>query len=398
MGPRPDGRGRRDLAVRRLGLGVLASMGPRPDGRGRSRTSCLPRSRRCASMGPRPDGRGRRRPVLTYKPEKDGVNGAAAGWPRKAERPRQIAEVVMRQWGRGRMAAEGNSFTFRFEEAGSVNGAAAGWPRKGRGRRERRPPRRASMGPRPDGRGRCGHPCRPSRGRPRVNGAAAGWPRKVGLPSPPAHTHPASMGPRPDGRGRSCSPARASRPPRSVNGAAAGWPRKARHNLVNARIEEGRQWGRGRMAAEGLRPTPPPPPAPRRQWGRGRMAAEGVVPPDHVACLIGVNGAAAGWPRKACPCWYSSSCGRGRQWGRGRMAAEGAIYLQNQGWGLWASMGPRPDGRGRHMNIMMCSAFSRRQWGRGRMAAEGGASRPSPACGRSSVNGAAAGWPRKDPP
>ena len=39
---------------------------------------------RLASMGPRPDGRGRRlRPrIHAYRPA--GVNGAAAGWPRKA--------------------------------------------------------------------------------------------------------------------------------------------------------------------------------------------------------------------------------------------------------------------------------------------------------------------------
>ena len=38
-----------------------------------------------------------------------------------------------------------------------------------------------------------------------------------------------------------------------------------------------------------------------RQWGRGRMAAEGRPQGYHPARHPGgVNGAAAGWPRKVC--------------------------------------------------------------------------------------------------
>ena len=63
---------------------------------------------------------------------------------------------------------------------------------------------------------------------------------------------------------------------RSVNGAAAGWPRKAA----------------ARNMAYDL--------GPERQWGRGRMAAEGARARSYSATARGVNGAAAGWPRKAC--------------------------------------------------------------------------------------------------
>ena len=37
---------------------------------------------------------------------------------------------TMRQWGRGQMAAEGSGPASRRRMAPSVNGAAAGWPRK----------------------------------------------------------------------------------------------------------------------------------------------------------------------------------------------------------------------------------------------------------------------------
>ena len=107
-----------------------------------------------------------------------------------------------------------------------------------------------------------------------------------------------------------------------------------------------RQWGRGRMAAEGqgeglLLGVPI-----LRQWGRGRMAAEGKCPMAKVGTGACVNGAAAGWPRKVStrrrPAGHAA-----RQWGRGRMAAEGS-YLYGSGRVLnSASMGPRPDGRGR---------------------------------------------------
>ena len=83
MGPRPDGRGRRALfrlGKRRHG----ASMGPRPDGRGRLRRALPDPVQAPASMGPRPDGRGRQRRAWRCRRPCNGFNGAAAGWPRKA--------------------------------------------------------------------------------------------------------------------------------------------------------------------------------------------------------------------------------------------------------------------------------------------------------------------------
>ena len=59
-----------------------------------------------------------------------------------------------------------------------------------------------------------------------------------------------------------------------------------------------------------------------RQWGRDRMAAEGEAP-ARAPLAMGL-----------------------RQWGRDRMAAEGCKPPGLAPWGL-ASMGPRPDGRGR---------------------------------------------------
>ena len=61
-----------------------------------------------------------------------------------------------RQWGRGRMAAEGARRWLARGEARGVNGAAAGWPRKAAWAEAAAQRRRRS-----------------------VNGAAAGWPRKA---------------------------------------------------------------------------------------------------------------------------------------------------------------------------------------------------------------------------
>ena len=58
------------------------------------------------------------------------------------------------------------------------------------------------------------------------------------------------------------------------------------------------------------------------------------------------NGAATGWPRKA----------RGSS---------------RQDAGSLASMGPRPDGRGREYNAHYYDSADELQWGRDRMAAEG---------------------------
>ena len=183
-------------------------MGPRPDGRGRWHSGRVEVPLPCASMGPRPDGRGRPRPA---RPTRSGtcVNGAAAGWPRKVQWHKPLAVAAP---------------------------AASMGPRPdGRGRPSHRrrpdPAHLASMGPRPDGRGRCGD-------------------RQEG-----GREHDASMGPRPDGRGRRDDQAGPLSARRGVNGAAAGWPRKEGASLASSPVLA-RQWGRGRMAAEGGRPRP----------------------------------------------------------------------------------------------------------------------------------------------
>ena len=323
-------------------------------------------------MGPRPDGRGRAQAAAAYSNSQRGVNGAAAGWPRKAaSRCRTIdshwgVNGAAAGWPRKASTLRGASF-----RQPSVNGAAAGWPRKGR--------RRGTT----------------TWATPRVNGAAAGWPRKVansskrsaramrqwgrgrmaaeGCAAQDSRPDPehASMGPRPDGRGRSCCFSLSWDSCGCVNGAAAGWPRKAlpircRAADSTAASMGPRPDGRGRRR----RQRPSPHLVRLRQWGRGRMAAEGS--------------------RRQAVDWTPPP----RQWGRGRMAAEGLCRRPGRE-GRSASMGPRPDGRGR--------ATGRPWRARSEPASMGprpdGRGRPSSGSGSPTttncVNGAAAGWPRK---
>ena len=180
MGPRPDGRGKpRNAHV--ATLHQVASMGPRPDGRGKYGMRFSEAVNEEASMGPRPDGRGKLAGGTTPFTQNHSVNGAAA------RRPRKVA-------GFGRMRLFGK---------GGVNGAAARRPRKGRiVRITITPSQTASMGPRPDGRG------------------------KFGLASRHATRRRASMGPRPDGRGKRRRAEQYAPAYGSVNGAAARRPRK----------------------------------------------------------------------------------------------------------------------------------------------------------------------------
>ena len=107
------------------------------------------------------------------------VNGAAAGWPRKDGSHSGSGRRVMR-----------------------VNGAAAGWPRKVMARLRMIRARAASMGPRPDGRGRqkaldAGRPWPAASMGPRPDGRG-----RIARPIMSGVWSHASMGPRPDGRGR----------------------------------------------------------------------------------------------------------------------------------------------------------------------------------------------------
>ena len=107
-----------------------------------------------ASMGPRPDGRGRLLGMATL------VITLALQWGRgrmAAEGAlHRTADTMggMLQWGRGRMAAEGRYAPLLRSVSAGFNGAAAGWPRKVSHGRARDTMHGASMGPRPDGRGR----------------------------------------------------------------------------------------------------------------------------------------------------------------------------------------------------------------------------------------------------
>ena len=222
------GRGQ-TAAERSCGRRLLAGRIPRQWGRGQTAAERLRGLAKVgtgkASMGPRPDGRGKAH-NFWHGLRSGSVNGAAARRPRKGLRPVGITIVVLRQWGRGQTAAEraerrlhgsrlgrvNGAAARRPRKAiplvtvrsrrGSVNGAAARRPRKGlRSPREAVPHAVASMGPRPDGRGKQ---IRLAAAPPivGVNGAAARRPRKDYEASRAEAPLTASMGPRPDGRGK----------------------------------------------------------------------------------------------------------------------------------------------------------------------------------------------------
>ena len=227
----------------------------------------------------------------------------------------------MRQWGRGRVAAERAGMDLHRSQSRRVNGAAAEWPRNARRTGSRSLRASASMGPRPSGRGTldrtAGGAVLPMRqwGRGRV--AAERGVRGYGRPA-----YMASMGPRPSGRGTRLVGAMFPFIVFRVNGAAAEWPRNVLCLLYDV-VGDRRQWGRGRVAAERVRA--------RRAGGEGGR----------------VNGAAAEWPRNV------------------------SRPLSLSLYGLPASMGPRPSGRGTSAVRSSCSRrASWRQWGRGRVAAE----------------------------
>ena len=180
--------GRGQTAAERGGSGACrparscASMGPRPNGRGKFAGSAVLAQVGGASMGPRPNGRGKAPRTLRGRPRPSSVNGAAAKRPRKVAGPdmrtgragrasmgprpngrgklnhgRRCAWCLgRRQWGRGQTAAESDNVEGGKYPPGSVNGAAAKRPRKGVWVRFRSSSATASMGPRPNGRGKLG--------------------------------------------------------------------------------------------------------------------------------------------------------------------------------------------------------------------------------------------------
>ena len=272
MGPRPDGRGRAPRAdghdvVRRCVNGAAAGW-PRKADVQRASEWVYTRVNGAAAGWPR---KASRWPCARWP--RTCVNGAAAGWPRKAPAPGSASSTMMRQWGRGRMAAEGCLACRPRSRRSGVNGAAAGWPRKAGRSSDDDQPLLASMGPRPDGRGRASRSATALSHFACVNGAAAGWPRKAQPSQRGAARLNASMGPRPDGRGREFAADHAG----DHEGASMG-PRPDGRGRATA----GQQVSAVRRASMGPRPD-----------GRGRPGAGRQS--RRSGC---VNGAAAGWPRK----------------------------------------------------------------------------------------------------
>ena len=106
-----------------------------------------------------------------------------------------------------------------------------------------------------------------------------------------------------------------------------------------------------------------------RQWGRGQTAAESARVLLMSGRAYGVNGAAARRPRKVrnAVVWDKPTP---RQWGRGQTAAE-SDRACDKAFERGASMGPRPDGRGKPNSVDdMGAVHAPRQWGRGQTAAE----------------------------
>ena len=226
-------------------------------------------------MGPRPFGRGRRHCCAC------------------------LVRRDLLQWGRDLSAAEGSSPSCAPpSRATCFNGAATFRPRKVPSKvQSAKENLRASMGPRPFGRGRVIRRFSRSRGIAGFNGAATFRPRKAVVVGEIVPAGQASMGPRPFGRGRHSGGA------------------------------EGGQAG-------------------QLQWGRDLSAAEGRRPASRSARRCGFNGAATFRPRKAGRRARRNDVGPAsmgpRPFGRGRKWRGGAAPLA-----MHASMGPRPFGRGR---------------------------------------------------
>ena len=251
-----------------------------------------------ASMGPRPDGRGKliARELIAARRRRQWGRGQTAAERKTGVRTavRTSASMGPRPDGRGKREPRPSA---RGAVTG-VNGAAARRPRKVHLRRQAdRRRQRASMGPRPDGRGK------PIAGRSLRHRRERQWGRGQTAAERAVRSHmwmcqQASMGPRPDGRGK-------LRDTLGVN------------PLKKASMGP-RPDGRGKS-----HPPRPPPVGCWRQWGRGQTAAERT--------LVG---------RRFCRYIW-------RQWGRGQTAAESCQVNRLVLYSVMASMGPRPDGRGK---------------------------------------------------
>ena len=178
-------------------------------------------------MGPRPEGRGR----------------SIAPWVEKFK--------DMLQWGHGPKAVDGRTSAARMRPLSGFNGATA-----------RRPWTVGSS------------PWRASQLRSSFNGATARRPWTVADGPCQGGGHDASMGPRPEGRGRVVRPhtlvvrAMASMGPR---------PEGRGRRLMSAKLAclATLQWGHGPKAVDGAMHAEVVPPMSELQWGHGPKAVDG---------------------------------------------------------------------------------------------------------------------------
>ena len=185
-------------------------------------------------------------------------NGAGAGWPRKtkslAGRP---VNLIVLQWGRGRMAPENPVSGGNCDISGtSFNGAGAGWPRKTCFQLDNEPLTKPRL---QWGRGRMAPENLKAGLRTGAKFMMLQWGRGRMAPENCVHrtvesgVGNASMGPGPDGPGKPPAGGRSELTVCCFNGAGAGWPRKT-CIITLARTGKTRlQWGRGRMAPENTR-------------------------------------------------------------------------------------------------------------------------------------------------
>ena len=155
--------------------------------------------------------------------------------------------------------------------------------------------------------------------------------------------------------GRACR--RRSHTHGRVNGAAAKRPRKVG---VPRKLMAGfprRQWGRGQTAAESRRTARRACRPPGVNGAAAKRPRKGLIILRPPAVILSVNGAAAKRPRKGLA-ERPRVDALGRQWGRGQTAAESRTAGRAGGAGRQASMGPRPNGRGKAEDVMIAGALA----------------------------------------
>ncbi len=341
-------------------------MGPRPCGRGNQR-----RPVRSPLVCPRFNGAAALRP-RKYRLRSE-IEGRTTWlqWGRglaAAEIMGDVSgaqDIMLLQWGRGLAAAE---MPVSGATAGPAYAASMGPRPCGRGNNRLIGRRRlhygASMGPRPCGRGLAAAEILSysvygdvvSLG---FNGAAALRPRKSlrRLPARPPSLR-ASMGPRPCGRG---NPARED--VFFADCLMLQWGRGlAAAEISFQRVGSGGprrrlQWGRGLAAAEIRKRSARMPWQSRLQWGRGLAAAEMARfrqrrRTGSIWLQWGRGLAAAEMMRSRST---RRSTVRRLQWGRGLAAAEIFLSGCQKARQIDASMGPRPCGRGNLSPGDLCS-------------------------------------------